>query len=101
MENTALLYHSLHAGQYLLRPWRLCKTSLRALQAQLSAFHHRNPRTLSDPDRQPATEHWHDYIGEAILADAVLDRPLAHRLELRGESMRKLTAGLTDRDRSA
>ena len=36
-------------------------------------------------------EHWHDYIGEATLADAILDRLLhgAHRLNLTGESMRK------------
>ena len=36
-------------------------------------------------------EHWHDYIGEATLADAILDRLLhnAHRLPLKGESMRK------------
>jgi DNA replication protein DnaC len=34
---------------------------------------------------------WHDYLGEPTVADALLDRLLnnAHRLELRGESMRK------------
>ena len=36
-------------------------------------------------------EHWHDYIGEATVADAILDRLLngAHRLELIGDSMRR------------
>lgn len=36
-------------------------------------------------------DHWHDYVGEATLADAILDRLLhnAHRLLLEGESMRK------------
>ena len=36
-------------------------------------------------------DHWHEYIGEATLADAILDRLLhqAHRLPLKGESMRK------------
>ena len=36
-------------------------------------------------------EHWHEYIGEATLADAILDRLLhnAHRLPLKGESLRK------------
>ena len=40
---------------------------------------------------QLPTEHWHDYIGEATIADAILDRILhsAHRLKLNGESMRK------------
>ena len=36
-------------------------------------------------------DHWHEYIGEATLADAILDRLLhnAHRLALKGESLRK------------
>lgn len=40
---------------------------------------------------QLPTKHWHDYIGEPTLADAILDRLLhnAHRLELKGSSMRK------------
>jgi len=47
-------------------------------------------------------EHWHDYLGEPTLADAILDRLLhnAHRLALSGESLRKTTAHLTQRDRS-
>jgi DNA replication protein DnaC len=40
---------------------------------------------------QLPVEHWHDFIGEATLADAILDRLLhnAHRLPLKGDSMRK------------
>jgi len=36
-------------------------------------------------------EHWHDYIGDPTLADAILDRLLhsAHNIHLEGESMRK------------
>ena len=36
-------------------------------------------------------EHWHDYIGDPTLADAILDRLLhnAHKIHLEGESMRK------------
>jgi DNA replication protein DnaC len=39
---------------------------------------------------QLPVEHWHDYLGEPTLADAILDRLLhnAHRLPLRGASMR-------------
>lgn len=46
-------------------------------------------------------EHWHDAIGEATLADAILDRLLhrAHRITMTGDSMRKRQADLTDRDR--
>ena len=37
---------------------------------------------------------WHAYLGEATIADAILDRVVhaAHRLELKGESMRKVCA---------
>ncbi len=35
---------------------------------------------------------WHDVIGEGTIADAILDRLVhsAHRLELSGESLRKI-----------
>jgi DNA replication protein DnaC len=38
---------------------------------------------------------WHEQIGEATLADAILDRLVhhAHRIEMRGDSMRKKTGG--------
>jgi len=34
---------------------------------------------------------WHEQIGEATLADGILDRLVhnAHRIEMRGDSMRK------------
>lgn len=40
---------------------------------------------------------WHDYLNDPTVADALLDRLLngAHRLELKGESMRKKGANLT------
>ena len=40
---------------------------------------------------------WHEAIGEATLADAILDRLVhnAHRIELKGESMRKRRANLS------
>ena len=36
-------------------------------------------------------EHWHETIGDATLADAILDRIVhhAHRITLKGESMRR------------
>jgi len=52
--------------------------------------------------RQPAAtdtsqvpvEHWHENIGNPTITDAVLDRLVhgAHRLDLTGDSMRKLRA---------
>ena len=40
---------------------------------------------------------WHDLIGEATIADAILDRLVhsAHKITLRGDSMRKLRSPLT------
>lgn len=40
---------------------------------------------------------WHEYLNDPTVADALLDRLLngAHRLELKGESMRKKSATLT------
>lgn len=42
-------------------------------------------------------EHWHEQIGDPTLADAILDRLVhsAHKIELKGESMRKKKANLT------
>lgn len=39
-------------------------------------------------------EHWHEYIGDPTLADAILDRLIhsAHKIHLEGESMRKRAA---------
>src|SRR4051794_2419483 len=43
---------------------------------------------------QHVVELWHEHIGHPTIADAVLDRLVhgAHRIELKGESMRKLRA---------
>jgi DNA replication protein DnaC len=39
---------------------------------------------------QLGVKHWHDYIGEPTIADAILDRLLhnAHQIQLKGNSMR-------------
>jgi len=45
----------------------------------------------------PVTK-WHQQIGDATIADGILDRLVhnAHRIELRGESMRKTRAKSTE-----
>jgi DNA replication protein DnaC len=42
---------------------------------------------------------WHELIGEATYADAIMDRVnhRAERFELQGESMRKIAMSLTER----
>lgn len=49
---------------------------------------------------QLPVENWHEYVGDPTIADALLDRLLnnAHRLPLKGESMRKKTNNLTHRE---
>jgi len=43
---------------------------------------------------QLPTKHWHEIIGESTIADAILDRLVhsAHKITLKGESMRKKKA---------
>ena len=47
-------------------------------------------------------EHWPTYLGDPTVADAILDRLLhnAHKIHLKGESMRKTNTTLTQRDPS-
>jgi len=42
-------------------------------------------------------DRWHDNIKEATIADAILDRLVhnAHKINLKGDSMRKLRSNLT------
>lgn len=42
-------------------------------------------------------EHWYDYLNEPTLADAIIDRlaAKAHKIELKGESMRRQTSPKT------
>ena len=46
---------------------------------------------------QLPVKHWHEQIGDPTLADAILDRLVhsAHKIQLKGESMRKKRANLT------
>ena len=50
---------------------------------------------------QLPTDQWYASIGDNTLADAILDRLMhnAHRLQLKGESMRKLLGQLTEDER--
>lgn len=43
---------------------------------------------------QLPVEHWHELMGNPTIADAILDRLVhnAHRLTLKGESLRKAAA---------
>ncbi len=59
----------------------------RHLLEVLDDRYHRRPTIITS---QLPIKHWHEYIGEATLADAILDRLVhnAQRFELQGESLR-------------
>jgi DNA replication protein DnaC len=54
----------------------------------------RHGRVSSIVTSQLPIENWHAHIGNPTITDAILDRLVhsAHRLELKGESLRKLRA---------
>ena len=49
---------------------------------------------------QLPVEHWHEAIGDPTIADAILDRLVhnAHKITLKGESMRKRKSTLTQKE---
>jgi DNA replication protein DnaC len=49
---------------------------------------------------QLPVEHWHEVIGDPTIADALLDRLVhnAHRIDLKGDSMRRRKAALTQKE---
>jgi DNA replication protein DnaC len=71
----------------------LTRTQRNDLMEVIEDRHERRSTLIAS---QLPIEHWHEYIGEATLADAILDRLLhgAHRLTLTGESMRKERAAV-------
>lgn len=60
----------------------------------------RNNNTSTVMISQLPVNRWYQSIGDNTLADAILDRLVhnAHRIELKGESMRKMQSDLTDRE---
>ncbi len=86
----------------ILDDWGIQKINVSQRNDLMEVIEDRHGRRSTLIASQLPTEHWHDYIGEATLADAILDRLLhgSHRLVLRGDSMRKVQTNLTDRDRS-
>ena len=80
-----------------------------AFRAEVRQFlRDRLPARLSEKVRlhqeltKDEIEEWHGVIGDATLADAILDRLVhnAYKINLRGESMRKQQAKLTGTETS-
>ena len=64
---------------------------------QLEVLGDRHGSSSTIVTSQLPIEHWHAAIGDATLADAILDRLVhnAHQLNLKGDSLRKKRANLT------
>ena len=97
-----LMNQLLKTDLLLLDDWGIQKVSASQRNDLMEVIEDRHGRRSTLIASQLPIEHWHEYIGEATIADAVLDRLLhgAHRLNLTGDSMRKIKAKLTERDRS-
>lgn len=106
--NTRKLFHQLNAAladnSYLKIIAKIEKQDLlvlddfglhpldgKARQALLEIMEDRYQKSATIITSQFPTSKWHGIIGDSAVADAVLDRVVhqAHRIELKGESMRK------------
>lgn len=99
---TKFMNNLLKTDLLILDDWGIQKVSAAQRNDLMEVIEDRHGRRSTLIASQLPTDHWHEYIGEATIADAILDRLLhgAHRLNLTGESMRKTKPELTDGDRS-
>ncbi|GAB3036687.1 IS21-like element helper ATPase IstB [Bowmanella dokdonensis] len=76
----------------ILDDWAMAPLSERNRQDLLELIEDRTESGSLIITTQLPISKWHEYIGEPTLADAIMDRIIhrSHRLELHGESMRKL-----------
>jgi len=88
-----LMNQLLKVDLLILDDWGIQKLTAAQRQDLMEIIEDRHGRGATLIASQLPIDRWHDHIGEATLADAILDRLLhsAHRLDLRGDSMRKRT----------
>jgi len=86
-----LMGHLLKTDLLILDDWGIQPMTRHQRNDLMEVIEDRHDRRSTLIASQLPIDHWHDYIGEATLADAILDRLLhgAHRIKLTGESMRK------------
>jgi DNA replication protein DnaC len=84
----------------VLDDWGLEKMTLSQRNDLLEIMEDRHGLKSTLITSQLPVEQWHKAIGDATLADAILDRLVhnSHRLKLKGESMRKLIAKISESD---
>lgn len=82
------------ADLLILDDWGLATLATSERRDLLEILEDRHGRAATIVTSQLPVDTWHDVIGDPTLADAILDRLVhnAHRLELAGDSMRKINA---------
>lgn len=72
--------------------WGIATLKARIRQDLLKIVYDCSGNTLVVITAQLPVSDWHDYLGESNIVDAILDRLIhgVHRIELRGESLRKM-----------
>lgn len=86
---TKLMNQLLKTDLLILDDWGIQKVSAAQRNDLMEVIEDRHGRRSTLIASQLPTDHWHEYIGEATIADAILDRLLhgAHRINLTGESI--------------
>lgn len=81
----------------LIDDWGVAPMEAPAQRDMLEILDDRFNRKSTLVTSQLPVSHWHEYLGDATLADAILDRLVhnAYKIELKGESMRKKSSPLT------
>ncbi len=97
---TKLLTRLARAELIILDDWGLAPLADAERRDLLEVLEERYGQRAILVTSQLPLDHWHDYIGSPTLADAILDRLVhgAHKLNLKGGSMRKLAAARSDTD---
>ena len=82
----------------ILDDWGLQPLDQNARLALLQIMEDRHGKAATIITSQLPISKWHEYIGDPTLADAILDRLThkAHRMELKGESMRRKQSIVTE-----
>ena len=77
----------------ILDDWGLAPLTADQRRDLLEIVDDRHQRGSTIITSQVPVDHWHEVIADPTIADAILDRLVhnAHRLVLRGDSMRKIT----------
>ena len=99
---TRLILQLAKTDLLVLDDWGLEKMTLSMRNDMLEIMEDRHGSKSTLITSQLPLEQWHKAIGDATLADAILDRLLhnSHKLKLKGESMRKAMSKMTESDHS-